>query len=130
MELFDKIVENMNSAINLRMLKHNLLSSNVANADIPNYRGFDLLVEETLRASSGAYEAVLKRTNPRHMEGLNLSALKLTEGPYVKLPDSEELELDINRIMAELAENSIKYQATVEFLKRKLGSIKYAIEGR
>lgn len=130
MELFTKVIEELGTSINLRMSKHNLLSSNIANADIPNYRGFDLLVEETLKASSSETEAPFKKTHPLHMDPMDIPTLKIKDAPYIRLPDSEAFELDISKMMSELAENSIKYQATIEFLNRKLGSLRYAIEGK
>jgi|YNPBryantNP2012_1023418.scaffolds.fasta_scaffold10200_2 flagellar basal-body rod protein FlgB len=128
--LFDGLISNINQAINLRMAKHNLLSSNIANSDLPNYKGFDLLVEDTMRSTMEQGGNFIKRTHPLHLTPENLDTIKMVDAPYIKVPGTDKHELDLNKMMAELAENSIKYQASVEFLNRKLGSLKYAIEGR
>ena len=37
----------------LRSLKHNVTVSNIANKDTPNYKAFDLVVEEELEKGNG-----------------------------------------------------------------------------
>jgi len=128
--LFEGLINSINQNINLRMIKHNLLSSNIANSDLPNYKGFDLMVEDTMKSTMDQTETSIKRTHPLHLKPEAISGLKITDAPYIKVPGTDVHELDLNRMMSELAENSIKYQAAVEFLNRKLGSLKYAIEGR
>ncbi len=130
MELLGKIIDRLGQSINLRITRHNLLSSNIANSDIPKYKGFDLMVEESLRASEAGVEGALKKTHPHHMDPIEMNQIKIKDAPYIRLPDSEFPELDLNRMMVDLAENAVKYQATVELLNKKFGSLKYAIEGK
>ncbi len=132
-KLFDSTVQSIISSINLRTLRHNILASNVANSDIPNFQGFDLKVEESLkkiRELSG--KGGLFKTHPLHLNSPETRGehLTITEAPTLMVPESNLQELDLNKTMAELAENALKYQATVQFLNRKIGRLKYAIEGK
>jgi flagellar basal-body rod protein FlgB len=47
--LFSSTLLLLQRALDLRTAQHQELSSNVANADIPHYKPFEVLVEEELR---------------------------------------------------------------------------------
>ncbi|MBW1941137.1 MAG: flagellar basal body rod protein FlgB, partial [Deltaproteobacteria bacterium] len=44
--IFNKTFSILEKNLDLRSIKHNLIVSNIANMDTPNYKGFDLIVEE------------------------------------------------------------------------------------
>ena len=69
-EMFSGTIWTLEKALDLRSTKHNLLVSNVANKDTPNYKAFDLNVEEEMQKLKGSANKVnLNKTDPDHLTG-------------------------------------------------------------
>src|SRR5579871_4554397 len=47
-QLFDNTTSALGTALNMRLLKHNVISSNIANAETPNYHAKKMDFEEAL----------------------------------------------------------------------------------
>ena len=118
--------------LDLRAFKHNLIVSNIANADTPNYKAFDLLLEQAMeRVLQRNRNSDLMRTQPRHLpvrEG-NLEGLKpkIVAVPQLS-PRVDGNTVDIDKMMAKLAENSLMYNALAQILSKKFAGLKYAIQ--
>ena len=52
MSLFDKTTNGLASAINFRLLNHNVTSANIANAETPGYKAQKLILKKLLLARS------------------------------------------------------------------------------
>lgn len=127
---FDPTIGALNTALNLRLLNQNVISSNIANADTPGYKAkaveFEGALRTALGASSGAVQ--LQEGDSRHM------AHRPTDPVQPEIYDDPNgvESLDGNTVdraseMAKLAENQLLYDASAEMLKRKLGMLRYAI---
>ena len=44
----------LEKAMDLRSTKHNVVMSNIANMDTPNYKAFDVIIEEEMEKSKGS----------------------------------------------------------------------------
>ena len=118
--------------LGLRSFKHNLIVSNIANADTPNYKAFDLLLEQEMeRVLQTNRNSDLMRTQPGHLpvrEG-NLEGLKPKIFAVPQLsPRVDGNTVDIDKMMAKLAENSLMYNALAQILSKKFAGLKYAIQ--
>jgi flagellar basal-body rod protein FlgB len=61
--------------LNAGSLRHKVLTSNIANIDTPNYKAFEVVMEDALKRnnrSAGSIEMV--RTRPRHLSGRHSSS--------------------------------------------------------
>jgi flagellar basal-body rod protein FlgB len=94
-------------ALDAAMARHAAIAANIANADTPNYRPlmarFDQLVDELQgRVTDRTQDAALMRDAERMQESLQSQ-------PLVADPTSRQVELDMQ--MADLAKNTLQYQA-------------------
>lgn len=126
---FDPTMGALNTALNLRLINQNVISSNIANADTPGYHAQKMEFEGALRDALGVGGRLAPaETDPRHI------------APHVTDPVDPEIFEDPNGVesldgntvdraneMAKMAENQLLFDASAEMLKRKLGMLKYAI---
>jgi len=94
-ELFGATFERVEGAMRFRVARQSVLSGNVANADTPGYRRFDLKVDELLQ------DTPLSRTDARHLNagGLNAKDWNIERGDFVEV-DAAALERFVDQIMA------------------------------
>ncbi len=114
--LFGKTIKILTSMMDFRSQKHQLISSNIANIDTPEYTSKDLQFKGLI---GEAMQKQLTKTDKKHISGQFVNA-GLIEGDFV---DSEE-RVNVEKEMANLAENHLMYNLSVELLSRKLRSIK------
>jgi len=114
--IFDKAMNVLSSTMNFRSQRHQLISSNIANIDTPEYTSKDLQFKGIIGEEM---QKQLTRTDKRHFSGQFASA-GMINGEIV---DSEE-RVNVDSAMANLAENHLMYNLSVELLSRKIKSIK------
>ena len=126
---FDPVIGALNTALNLRLMNQNVISSNIANADTPGYKSQSMEFEGALREALGVEEGPkMAQTQPGHVGAQPTDAVH----PVIFDDPNGVESLDGNTVdraseMAKMAENQLLYDASVEMLKRKLGMLKYAI---
>ncbi len=133
-QMFDKSDAVLEESLNLRMQRHMVNLSNVTNAMTPGYRALGFDFEKQLQSAVGSSENLpMKTTDERHstVAGLNANG-ELKPDLYVKPTESignDGNTVDVDQEMTEMASNQIIYRATVEVLNRKLGMLRYGING-
>jgi flagellar basal-body rod protein FlgB len=121
-------------AMDLREKRHALIVSNLANADTPGYKAFDLLVEESIRQQSGSESHLaMKRTNPGHLPSAQVNEPTIRP-KIVRLPEQDNLRgdgntVDMDREMANLSSNQLLYRATAQVVAKDLQLLKNVITG-
>lgn len=121
-------------SLDLRSKRHELLLSNIANADTPNYKAFDLLVEKALsKLAPSAEQVPLHQTNPGHMPNGGISAdnvrpevLQLST-QFTLRGDGNTVDMD--REMAGLASNQLQYRLASQIIAKKFQGLKNVIKG-
>ena len=131
--LFDGTMVILEKALDLRSMKHNLTVSNIANADTPNYKAFDTVVEEELGKLSGSDKTVeLKRTQPRHLP-VGTTRLSNVKSRFAAEPQltrkGDGNTVDFDRVMANLTENNLMYSAIAQIISKKFSGLKDVIQG-
>ncbi len=121
--LFDRTIGFLERSLDLRTSRHRVLSTNIANADTPDYTPkeipFEKVLEQTL---SNASTLPVWKTHPDH--------LSQSLGIEVAV-ESGTGEVSIDQEMAKLAENNLMFHAGVQTLIKKLEALRYTIsEGR
>lgn len=127
----DKEFGFLQSALNLRSHRQQLLASNIANADTPNYKARDIDFSKELQRAQGvqAGNLNLSATSPGHMQAfagtLNVQALyRATVQPSI---DGNTVDMDVER--AQFADNAIHYQFVLDRLSSKFKTMQSAIRG-
>ena len=127
-DIFDPTINALNTSLNLRLLRQNIINSNIANSDTPGYKATRVEFESDLRDALNAGDK--KPLNMTKKEHINSELSKVYPKVY---KDTETVpRLDGNNVnrskeMAKSAENQLLYDASIEALKRKLDMLKYAV---
>ena len=116
-------------ALALRELRTEMLTTNIANADTPQYKARDFDFASVLRSSS-AEAGQLRRTNALHQTAAPGSPLGVE--PAYRIPmqptlDGNTVEMDVEQ--AAFAENAIRYRASLAFLDSQIRGLRFAIKG-
>lgn len=120
------------TSLDLRRQRSEVLGANIANAETPGYRSFGYDFEDQLQAVAGTGEPFpMKASNGKHFKNGHTEA-DGTIYPDVFIRPTESVgqdgnTVDVDKEMADLAQNQILYQATIELINRKVGLLKYAI---
>jgi flagellar basal-body rod protein FlgB len=133
--IFDRTIDLAEKALNLRARRHELLLSNIANADTPNYKAFDMMVDEALskEVPQANGKVQLIRTDPGHLPagGPTEKALHPQEvrlSPQVTLRGDGNT-VDMDREMSALASNQLHYKASTQILAKKFQRLRSIIQG-
>jgi flagellar basal-body rod protein FlgB len=128
MKLFSGTISTLENSLKYSTLKQNAIAQNIANVDTPNFKAKEVLKNSFQSELRHAIKA--NRTDVRHMEFTNSIQTKF---PVVSKPNSvynhNGNSVDIDKEMAELAENQIYYNALVERLNGKFNTLKTVITG-
>ena len=129
--IFDGTFSTLERVLNFRSIKHNLIVSNIANVDTPNYKAFDLIVEEELgKALKAKNSNNIERPREGHLPfrkiGEGNGRPKVVAEPQLSLRgDGNSVEIDA--MMAKLTENNLMYNALAQILSKKFNGLKYVI---
>ena len=110
------------SALDAGTLRQRTIAENIAHARTPGYRSQEVRFEELLsRAEQGARG--MKQTRDGHMKKSEGSAV----APRPEVVFSRQAEVDIEREMVSLNENSIHYRAIAQMVARRYRGLRNAI---
>lgn len=119
-------------ALKFRAMRNQVLTTNIANADTPNFKARDMDFSSMLANARGASLA-LTGTNEQHLStgldmknGTSVSDLKYRV-PFQPSLDGNTVETDVEQ--AAFAENALQYRASLAFLDGQIRTLKYAIRG-
>jgi len=121
MDLLSGKTERLLSALlDYRHERHKVIASNIANIDTPGYRAKDLVFARELTACMEGDEGVAMATSSEdHMSDQSIAG----DTDRYKVVDSGEV-VNLEREMAKLAENNLRYNLAVELLARKFRGLK------
>jgi flagellar basal-body rod protein FlgB len=132
MSLFDKTTSALDTSLNMRLLKQDVLSANIANAETPGYKAQRVDFESTLsRALDLDGLRHLDANHPQHFPTAKGSIENIKADIYDE-PDvvvnNDGNTVDMEKEMARLTENTILYKAAVELINKKMGAMKYVVQ--
>lgn len=118
-------------SLNLRAQRQQLLASNIANADTPHYKARDFDFASALKgAMSGHGGAALPMaaTASGHLTSLlDIAPTNLFyRGEVQSAVDGNTVDMDVER--AQFADNSIRYEASLNFMNRQFRGLLDAIQ--
>jgi len=132
--LFDRTAcPDLEQSMNVYSLRHKTLSNNIANAMTPGYKAQKVDFEEEYKKALSSNHIKGYQTNSEHMD---LGRKSLTSvDPVVSLRnnpvnDTGLNNVDIDKEMAEMAENNLRYEMSTKLVMKRYANIKNAIRGR
>ena len=131
--IFSGVFSTLEKVLDLRSIKHNVIVSNIANVDTPQYKAFDLIIEEELGKATGKGKEVgLKKTHPGHIPAREMRigsvASHIVTTSQLSLKGDGN-SVNIDKVMGDLAENSLMYNALAQIISKKFQGLKGAIQG-
>ena len=130
----DKEIAFVQSALNLRAQRQEILASNLPNADTPNYKARDIDFASALKSAMGASGGVggplaMARTQANHLDAGGLGGggkaglmYRSTVQPSL---DGNTVDMDVER--AHFTENALHYQFLLDRASSAFSTMKLAV---
>ncbi|OIR08422.1 flagellar basal body rod protein FlgB [mine drainage metagenome] len=121
------------AALNLRAARQELVASNIANADTPNYKAKDIDFASALQgALSGSGQKLpVAVTSPQHLAGATgesvMGAPVQYRKPLQPSADGNTVDMDVER--AQFADNALRYEASLTFISNDVKNVLAALQG-
>lgn len=129
----DETLRFQQTALNLRAARQELLASNIANADTPNFKARDIDFASALKNAIDGTSTKLPvgQTAPKHLQGNTGNSILGTPVMYRKpvqpSADGNTVDMDVER--AQFTDNALRYEAGVRFVSEQMKGILAAIQG-
>lgn len=128
----DEVMDFHARALKLRSYRQQLLASNIANGDTPNYKAVDIDFAAALSNASQNMRATgsVAATSARHIAAAAGGAhavpvrYRVVSQPSI---DANTVEPDLER--AQFADNAVRYEAAIRFLNGQIHTLMSAIRG-
>jgi flagellar basal-body rod protein FlgB len=138
MKIFDSTLGRLEKSLDVRLARHNVLSGNLANVDTPGYKPKDVDFQAAMASAEGAPGAAgqvapastLAVTRAGHMAVGGGSAGSGDIPLIERNGDSPSLDgnrVDLDRTMAQMAENGMQYGAAARAASKKLAILRYVV---
>lgn len=135
----DQEMKYSQQALNLRAFRQEILASNIANADTPNYKARDVdfktALEGALGKAAGGGALALQQTRTQHLaaavgaDGLSsnrFAAQMQYRGELQSSVDGNTVNMDVER--AAFAENAIQMEALFSFVNHQFKLLSLALQ--
>ena len=128
----DQILGFHERALALRAERQQLIASNIANADTPNFKARDIDFRAAMDAAQGGRTAAggLARTSMQHLQAAGTSAAGsplLYRSTVQASIDGNTVDMDVER--AQFADNALRYEANLTFISGQIKTMLAAIQG-
>ena len=126
---FDKAFGIHPQGLQVRAQRAELIASNIANADTPGYKAKGMDFKAALAQAASKQQTGMTRTNEKHFD----VRMELNNGVGFRVPDQADtgdgnsVDVQVERNL--YLENSMEYQASLQFLTSKIKGLKQAITG-
>lgn len=120
------------AALNVLTYRQQLIASNIANADTPNYKAVDLDFGRAMQLALGGQQGIgMQRTASGHLSGFRGSALDsavMYRVPAQASIDGNTVNTEVEN--AQFTENAIRYQFMLDRLSSQIKNLQTAIQGQ
>lgn len=128
---FDKAFGIHQYTMEARSRRAEVLAENIANADTPGYQARDINFSAVLEQAKNHQSSSmgLTRTNENHVVGHSSSDVGLMYRMPGQTDTGDGNSVDVNRERTSYMQNSIEFQASLEFLNSRISGLMKAIKG-
>ncbi|HEV7856319.1 MAG TPA: flagellar basal body rod protein FlgB [Herminiimonas sp.] len=144
----DDMMRFQETALNLREQRQQLLASNIANADTPNFKARDIDFNKALQgalarggsgsnttsSTSTAAAGDLTKTTFTHLSSNSTSSATIDGAPLLYANpqqgsiDGNTVDMDVQR--NQFTDNAMRYEASLTFISSKIKGMLTAIQGQ
>ena len=125
MEAYTDIFGDTGKALRLRSKRMELISSNIANADVADYKSRDIDFKKIM---SKSMETNLQKTHVKHFSESDPSNLRYVYRVPINDPENGNT-VEVNYEQGQFGRESTRYAATLQFLESRVGGIRRALRG-
>jgi flagellar basal-body rod protein FlgB len=121
------------TALSLRAARQEIIASNIANADTPNYKAKDINFASALQGAMTGKQVnlPLMTSAPAHFGSPTGESVfgepVLYRGVVQPSADGNTVDMDVER--AQFADNALRYEASVSFVSGKVKDVLAALQG-
>ena len=132
MSKIDDMLRFNQTALSMRAARQELLASNIANADTPNYKAKDIDFRSALQGALSGTSGKLpvETTSPRHLSGASgeniMGAPVMYRNALQPSADGNTVDMDVER--AQFADNALRYEASVKFVSEQIKDVLTALQ--
>lgn len=131
--LIENALRFQQTALNLQAQRQQMIASNIANADTPNYKARDVDFRGALQGALKQRFAplALATSSSGHLASTNSLPFETYTGyrvPMQASADGNTVNMDVER--AAFTENSLHYEASITFINGLLRGMQTAISGQ
>jgi len=137
--IFSNTIDLLGKSVDLRAKNQNLIASNVANAETPNFVPKTLAFEQELQGALKNRQPGQRHSSPPNARHIPIrgsgggTAVQSVSGTVVetpaKTPGKDGNAVEIENEMGRMAENQIMFNASVQMLNKKFEGLRAAIRG-
>jgi len=132
--LFGGTVSVLEKVLDFRSKRHNVIISNIVNADTPGFKAFDIVMDEEVdRMHAGSSGGLRMAGNdPAHFETADpdTGGIRTKYVEHAKLINKgDQNTVDLDRSMSNMAENNLLYNALAQTISKKFRMLKEVIKG-
>lgn len=122
-DLFDNTVGVLSKSMDMYLQRHAIISDNIANADTPFFKARRLDFESELQRAVESSESFGEEAVKRSLASFS---------PVIREETNSERGQDMNTVdmdreMAALTKNDVKYASATQMISKKFALLKYAI---
>lgn len=120
----------LEQALGAAALRHRVIANNIANVNTPGFKKSDVVFEEKLAEAMTGKRANMSRTHAKHLTGRQGDAFSpsvVTDANTSLRTDGNNVDIDAE--MANVAKNTIYYNAVAQQLGGYFSNLKSAIRG-
>ena len=127
---FDKAFGIHPEAMTLRAKRAEVIASNIVNANTPGYKAKGMDFQQALNNAAKKLDMGMTRTNEKHFD----TRMELNNGEGYRVPnqpdtgDGNTVDVQVERNL--YLQNSLEYQASVDFMNAKIKGLKKALGGQ
>ncbi len=125
MEAYNDIFGTTAKALDLRAKRMEMISANIANADVADYKAKDIDFKKMM---SKELSGVLTNTHHKHISGLADGRMNNVYRVPIN-PSENGNTVEMNYEQAQFGHESTRYAATLQFLESRVGGIRRALRG-
>jgi flagellar basal-body rod protein FlgB len=132
----DEALRFQETALSLRAQRQQLLASNIANADTPNYKARDMdfnsALQNAVTRGTPAAAPQLAKTTAAHLNGSNPDATAngiplLYRTPAQGSADGNTVDMDAER--NQFTDNALRYEASLTLISAQIKNMLNALQG-
>lgn len=125
--MFERSVTGVERALDLTWQRNKAITSNIANAETPQYRAKEINFSNALEKAFNSDASSMKLTNPGHLDSKSNDGAPKVEQDLSGMTKPDGNNVDIDLQMGKLAYNAGKFSMATNLIRKQLQIYRNAI---